>query len=256
MKRNDVLKAIQMTPQYTTKSYKQITMEVGNDIASLRNKLKTLQSSNRIHIRGKGDYTEEQLIAMIDFYEQHHQLLISTDILNQDVKQNILLQADIDTILNLCQTDKSFNEVCKQNKFWQLLIARDFTWYPDDEPDSKTIYKKLLDFFTEHAETILIEYHQKLNHNKIKQLRNILRDYMNEYAMIDLTEDEDYELQNKLEWELIYKLLDVLPILNTKKVKWDNMPLPSGYRRMNEVGEFSYMRELVSRMHNDQIDRF
>ena len=87
MKRNDLLKQLQTHQKYKNKTYKQITEKL-DGVSDMRKELTKL--------------TLRQLPSPLP----------------SDIKSELLLNMDIDTLVNACQTDKQYNTLCHQNSFW------------------------------------------------------------------------------------------------------------------------------------------
>lgn len=66
------------------------------------------------------NYTENELITMIDFYNQHH---ISNE-LPKELWEEILLQTDIKDLKQACITNKITNSICHNNQFWKTFILK------------------------------------------------------------------------------------------------------------------------------------
>lgn len=48
------------------------------------------------------------------------------DILDPDAIQLLLLQLPYQDVLHLCSTDTYINYICRYDRFWQAMVARDF----------------------------------------------------------------------------------------------------------------------------------
>lgn len=158
-------KKLQSYPMYQYKSQKQIKDMIGNTSA-LRDEVLRLEKSNDsqktasqkiIDIRGK-EYTEDELVMMIDFYNTHKQCKFENksvnnlhdkldDKLPDDVINLILQQSDIKEIINYCNTQK-YNHICNSDQFWKTIFKRDHLPIHDNPINSKDwikLYKKTLD---------------------------------------------------------------------------------------------------------------
>ncbi len=131
LNRNQVLKKLQSYKKYHHKTQKEINNKF-DDLASLRDELHRLESksskslksikSTKIYLKGV-EYTEEELIKMVDYYHKHVKSLNNLpvqdgDLLPADTLYNIMLNADIDTIKNYCTTSKEANKICHDKHFW------------------------------------------------------------------------------------------------------------------------------------------
>lgn len=114
-------------------------------VDELKNELlKLIKSINVDLIKvGSDMYTENELLQMIQFYKQHHQ--IQTNYLqHQDILHNIMLQSDIGSTNTMLRTSK----LAQKNKlnFWMnklkhdypLVIPKSTNW----EEEYKKIYKE------------------------------------------------------------------------------------------------------------------
>ena len=63
------------------------------------------------------------------------------EIISFDVTFFILSHLNIIDIMNMCRTSKAWNELCKNDTLWLVLLNRDFPWYEGSERPS-TLSKK------------------------------------------------------------------------------------------------------------------
>jgi hypothetical protein len=77
---------------------------------------------NLYYINNK-NYTENELMKMIQFYETHHDIPKNIDI-PSDMLNEIMLNADIKTIHQYCLTDKNAMKLCQNNQFWKFKFEK------------------------------------------------------------------------------------------------------------------------------------
>lgn len=76
---------------------------------------------DKIYVIQNKIYSEEQLIHIINFYEQHHY----NSLLPDELMYKILLESSVDNLPNLGLINKKYKKICKSNNFWRLKFEND-----------------------------------------------------------------------------------------------------------------------------------
>lgn len=76
----------------------------------------------------------------------------------KDIKMEVLLNLKYPDMLVFCQSDESFNNICKENNLWNKMIERDFPFYPSDEHKAKESYEYWYKFFDQFVLRIISTY--------------------------------------------------------------------------------------------------
>lgn len=77
-------------------------------------------SENKYIIQNK-EYTEDQLIDIINFYENYHY----NSLLPNESMYKILLSSNIENLSNLCALNNKYKKICKDKNFWKLKFEED-----------------------------------------------------------------------------------------------------------------------------------
>jgi hypothetical protein len=78
-------------------------------------------------------YSENDLAMMIQFYEQYHNNIntnndikdITQHEMNKDTWLNVLLQSDMDSLKTSCSLNKTTNNLCHSDYFWEMKFEHD-----------------------------------------------------------------------------------------------------------------------------------
>lgn len=65
-----------------------------------------------------------------------------------EIISQILLALDYKDLMNTCQTNKDFNEVCQDNYFWKLKVEQDYGTVTEDKPSNITHRQQYFDLMT------------------------------------------------------------------------------------------------------------
>jgi hypothetical protein len=143
--------------------YKKFIKEGYTDKQLLMNEIKIFK------VGGK-NYTENELLMMINYYNNHvktvpdlnlkeimyytdeepiiaRPIMKSIDILNDDIMRQVLYNSDINEIVNFCITNK-YQSVCDDKTLWKYIFKRDHVKIieePDNYQGWINMYYKVLD---------------------------------------------------------------------------------------------------------------
>jgi hypothetical protein len=133
MTAKDVLNRLRTFKQYENENDYYIKKTIGGKktatVSELRKELIKLSSQNivqnpsikstdkniKLYNINNKNYTEDDLIKMIQFYEDYHVKPVN---LPTDVLYEIMLNSNFQTIINYCQTNKDHKKICDDNQFW------------------------------------------------------------------------------------------------------------------------------------------
>lgn len=179
----------------------------------------------------------------------------------EDMQFEILLKLKYPDIVMHCATNKTYKKVCDNNKFWQLMIARDYPFLADDTLEAKKIYKSFFEFFDKWTTEIMAEFitfkTKYLNMQDVYgKINKTLIQFHTENSNIDLDEDEqnNYLLQNTLKLNTLYTLFDILSIPVAKGITSKQIKPPSDMYRVTDIDKFKYMSFIFYNMVDEFID--
>jgi hypothetical protein len=168
---------------------------------------------------------------------------------------DIILQTPYMDIGNLCSSSRIFSLKCQDNKTWQLLIARDFPYFPDDLPDSKKEYQSLYKFYDTYTTKVFkefIEFKEGLINfqDAYNEIFKLLTNYFSEYFDIDLEEDEknNYRLQHELELKTFLEIFRVLHVPIKTKISANQINPPSHNDKRTDLDKIRYLNLIFSHM--------
>lgn len=105
------------------RQYKLKTVKKDDLLSALSDETKE-NSKKKIVIEGK-DYTEDELIKMIQYYNQHIVIPSKVPPLIDDIWNEILLRCSTASIKNMCLTNQRLNRICQTVNFWKQKFERD-----------------------------------------------------------------------------------------------------------------------------------
>jgi len=218
---NQIAKELQGYKRYSGKTQKEIKEKVGS-VNDLRDELRRLEKkhikSNKevkykkvenakdklepvnmneskiIYLEGVS-YTEEDLIKMVKYYHDHVIKPSHIPELNQDMYKEILLNATVKTIKNLCLTNKNYNQLCNTVSFWNEKFTHDhlphlihIIKHKNDKGHSLNIptqYRKL----PKNINEWLVSYDKMLKYNDLA--KQLLKNIQNSNTFKELTSSVD-----------------------------------------------------------------
>src|SRR5437868_1536750 len=156
----------------------------------MQQKIKSPKSKRMITVGGKAyhdlinidGYTKEQLLGLTPLNDN---LTMPNDIMF-----NVLYQADIDRIENLCFTNKYLNDICHTKQFWHAIFNRDHLPIFEDQNNINQwiVYYRKITKATKEADQLLqlIDYfHTTWFSFNISYAKEILSQFMNNILNID-----------------------------------------------------------------------
>src|SRR5258708_7374227 len=125
-------------------------------------KIKSPKTGNMIYMYGKTyqslinkhGYTEKELSSLPKYgtnkppRSPKYTLIKKNEpnpLILKDALYNILLHSDLNTIKNICETDKQANKICNDKYFWKNKITYDNLLIVEDMPFTMKSYKKAQD---------------------------------------------------------------------------------------------------------------
>lgn len=206
-------------------------------------------------IGGKKQATVDQLRKELTKLSQQNSVITPFQV--DDVKYEILSKLPYPDILKYCAT----NKMACDNKFWGLLIDKNYPMFFSDNEDNKSNYHKYFQFFDEWTTRIMSEFmtfkSKYINmQNVYDQINKTLIKYFLDYSEIDLDEDRDndYIQQETLELNLIYDILDILTVSTKRIIKINQLRPPRMTFKETELDKIKHMAYLLSDMHLEFID--
>jgi hypothetical protein len=237
---NQVAKELQGYKRYNGKTQKEIKEKLGG-VSVLRDELRRLESKKVKSI--KKDKKVENI-----------------ENINKDVIYEIILKLDYPDIIHYCNTNNIYKSTC-DTRLWQLLIARDFPFLPDDDLESRNMYETFFNFYDKWTTIIMskfIIYKTKYINmqNVYKQIFTTLIKYKTLYNEIDLKEDGDnnYILQNTLALQTFYQLFDILTIPINKVFKPHVINPPSDLSKKDDRDKIKYISSLFYKMDDELME--
>lgn len=136
---------------------------------------------------------------------------VKTIDLNQDVCYNLLLNADINDIVNLCSVNKSCHQACHVN-FWKTKIQNDFDINIPENINPKTINEwvflyKQMNKLVNRLDNLDIYIKFKVTDNVLYDIQNIFSS--SDLYFIQMAEERDVIKQQFIRSSLDDHLIDV-----------------------------------------------
>ena len=99
-----------------------------------------INSNRKIITVNNRNYSEEELIKIINYYESQHPYVSPQDLFNQDMLYNIMLNSDIQDINQMCQLNIIANNICNSKMFWKEKLSIDYPLIKPNSTDWKEEY--------------------------------------------------------------------------------------------------------------------
>lgn len=183
------------------------------------------------------------------------------DALNYDIIMEILSFTKYDELEKFCLINKKFYQFCNSNDLWNKMIARDFSFYPDNLPDAKKTYYKLYYFIDKYTLNIIAEFltlrTKSLSLAKCYDtIFYILVEYIVGVDKVMDIEDEEEQKQysDKLNLDIINDVFAALsvPIINVRNINSTTI-----YRYdSNDIRHTKRLAKILWDMINERIDSF
>ena len=192
-------------------------------------------------------YTEDELIMMINFYVNYHlqnvnNAHLNAQQMNKDTWLNVLLQSDMNSLKISCSLNKTTNNLCHSDYFWEMKFKY------DGLPLIMDKYPIMINGWINEYTKISNAYHIV---NKF--VNYILTNRREDFYIISFDE-ETYDMNN-IKWltpkinEEISKSIDNADLSLYFNVK--NLTITFSYLHINEDGDYSedmtYIKDIVSK---------
>lgn len=134
-----------------------------------------------------------------------------------DINIQFMLNLTYPDLLVYCQTDKHIHNLCQKNDLWNKLIARDFPFYPDDEPKAQKSYEHWYKFFDKYTLDIIaafITYRKKYIdlQKSYNEIFSILVRYIEENNISMGMDKDGHEYIKNVEQKLYKEIFDSLGV--------------------------------------------
>lgn len=162
------------------------------------NKINSPKSKKLISV-GKGEYkklikegyTDNQLICLEPIVQKTNsnspQMTIKEpNLLNtsQDIIFEYMFHMPYPDLLNFCQSNKDYNQLCQNNIIWNKLINRDFPFYFDDEPHARKSYEHWYNYFDLYVLRIISAFIMyRKSYDNLQNVYNNIFKLLVEYIM-------------------------------------------------------------------------
>lgn len=178
------------------------------------------------------------------------QVAKSSTFILDDINVQFMLKLSYPDLLVYCQTDKHIHQLCKRNDIWNQLIARDFPFYPDDEPKAKKSYEHWYRYFDKYTLEIIaafVSYRKKYMDLQKSYLTifSILVNYIEENNLSMEQDSDDY--MHNVEQKLYKKIFDSLGV-PIKIEKRFNAMVPSYINKPDDETMYRYLSKIIYEM--------
>lgn len=154
------------------------------------------------------------------------------DVLNDDLKIEILSHFKYRNIDKIRYFSKQFCKLSNSDELWNKLIERDFPFYPDNLPDAKNSYYHWNDYFDKYTLEIISKFItmrtkvndlQKVYEGIFASLVTLVVDNNDEMKIEDVNEQYNFHCASRL--RIINEIFNILSITIVLKSAEELFPI-------------------------------
>ena len=195
--------------------------------------------------------------------------MLETSVFNklpEDITTDILLKLQYNDIVEFCNTHTTSAKICKDQKFWQKLVLRDFPHVVPNNvnfnKNARQLYITLTHFFDKYTNEIiagLITYkHGYLNLGEVYQdVFELLIEWFDKLFAIDFDKDDDDYLQIQLDLDTFPTLLQIFNISTTQPIDESMLKIQNydvvGKPRNSDRDKYAFISFVFQNMFDEYI---